>query len=36
MQEDSSPRLSSLFGNMELLIAILLGVVSIATAYASF
>lgn len=30
------PRLSSLFGNFELVIAILLGIVSIATAYASF
>ena len=36
---DSSPkptRLSSLFGNIELVVAILLGVVSIAVAYASF
>ncbi len=31
-----APRLSSLFGNLELVIAILLGVVSVATAYASF
>ena len=30
------PRLSSLIGNLELVIAILLGLVSIATAYASF
>jgi hypothetical protein len=30
------PRLSSLFGNFELVIAILLGLVSIVTAYASF
>jgi Tfp pilus assembly protein PilE len=31
-----TPRFASFFGNLELIIAILLGVVSIATAYASF
>lgn len=35
-ERESSARLSSLFGNLELVIAILLGLISIATAYASF
>lgn len=30
------PRLSGLFGDMELLVVILLGIVSVATAYTSF
>lgn len=33
---DTPPRLSGLFGDMELLVVILLGIVSVATAYTSF
>lgn len=35
-EDKSSPRLNLLFSNLELAIAVLLGLVSIATAYASF
>ena len=35
-RESARPRLNLMFSNLELVIAVLLGLVSIATAYASF